>query len=148
MSTLSPSLTAESLINLYNLGITTIVKPRNEQITVLCGRETADSPFAAELSFRKLKLYDGKHITPVHVHPAKEKSYLRFSGSDADEITVFIYRDGEWTAFPIAPTGIPVVVPRGTPHALFSTGAVEIMVISSNHDNQIEWEAEEPQPTT
>jgi LPXTG-motif cell wall-anchored protein len=69
MSILSPVHTADSIIERFRLGITTIAKPGNKQISVLCGKDDKYSPKAEELSLERLELCDDKLITPVHVHP-------------------------------------------------------------------------------
>lgn len=144
MSTLSPDLTAVSILDLFSIATTKIAKPGVNQISVLCEKETTDSPSPVELSLKRLELYDDRSITPVHVHAGREKSYLRFPGSDDTDVIVFMYRNGEWRAFPIVDNGNLVVVPRGTPHAIFSTGRAMLIVISSTQDPQTEWEADSP----
>ncbi len=141
MSTPSTTLVAAAIIEQFGLGATRVVKPLPEQVRVLVGEDTSDSPKSRELSFRKLELRDGKSITPVHSHPAREKSYLRFPGAEDIEVTVFMHMNGGWRAYRVLANGIPVMVPRGVSHALFSTGVVEIMVISSTQDPYTVWEA-------
>lgn len=140
MSTPSTTLVATAIIEQFGLGTTLVVKPLPEQIRILVGEDNSNSPKARELTYRTLELRDGKSITPVHSHPAREKSYLRFLRAENIEVTVFMHMNGGWRAYRVLANGIPVMVPRGTPHALFSTGAVEIMVISSTQDPYTLWE--------
>ena len=140
MSTPSTTLVATAIIEQFGLGTTLVVKPLPEQIRILVEKDTSDSPKSRELTYRTLELRDGKSITPVHSHPAREKSYLRFLRAENIEVTVFMHMNGGWCAYRVLANGIPVMVPRGTPHALFSTGAVEIMVISSTQDPYTLWE--------
>jgi len=61
---MTPDLTAKSLIELFHLGTTTITKPGDRQIQVLCESENSDSIKAVELSIKRLELYDKKILLP------------------------------------------------------------------------------------
>ncbi len=94
------------------------------------------------MAIRDLKIFE-KSITPVHVHHEKEKAYVRLSQATGATSIVFMFIKGTWEAFQLVADGHPVNVPPGTPHALYTSTSIELLVITSTQNAEdIEWEAE------
>lgn len=120
---------------------TQIIKPQtgNGSLRPVAATNHEASPRSRKLGVRKVCL-TASSATPFHLHVQKEKVYIHVWG----DTLVLLEIDGEIVKKNPQQQG-PIVVPAGTPHALYCpkdaiSGVGQVHVVTSDQEPDIYWE--------